>query len=95
MAFCNYQSAGSYSLTATGPSQRPQSAPAPTYSLAQAALSHPSTPPQTKAYVFDQQTRRFFLPHHPPATQLSFSTSVHATPLFHSIPIAPSAVSSN
>ncbi|MGI8898516.1 MAG: recombinase family protein [Pyrinomonadaceae bacterium] len=73
----------------TGPSERPQSAPAPTNSLSQAALSHCCTPPQTKTYVFDHLARRFFLPHHPPATQLSFPTSDHATPLFHSIPIDP------
>ena len=86
MARCNYQPSCSYPLTATGPSQRPQSAPSPGNLLAPAPLPYPPTLPQPNPLLSTYQTRRSFLPHRSPATPLSSSAPYNVTPLVHSIP---------
>ncbi len=94
MTRCNYQPSCSYPLTATGPSERPQSAPSPGNPSSRAALADRPTLPQANPLLSTWQTRRFFLP----TARLrrhSSSAPYNVTPLVHSIPIAPTAVSSN
>ena len=94
MALCKYQLLYAHSLTATGPSEMPQSAPFPKKPSPQAAASHHPAPPPANSWPATTKTCALFLPYQP-ATQHSFPTPPHRHTLFHSIPIAPSAVSSN
>ena len=95
MPLCNYQPPCSYSLTANGPSEMPQSASSPINPSPQAALSACTTPPQANSLAFHHQPCPLSCLTSRLRTQHSFPTPHHATPLFHSIPIARSAVSSN
>ena len=95
MARCNYQPSCSYPLTATGPSERPQSASAPGNPSSRAALADRPTLPQANPLLSTYQPCPLSCLTSRLRTQHSFPTPHHATPLFHSIPIARSAISSN
>ncbi len=67
MARCIYQPSCSYPLTATGPSERPQSAPSPGNPSSRAALADRPTLPQANPLLLTYQTQPSLLPHRSPA----------------------------